>query len=617
MTQKFSFLAMLFFCFTLVAKAQNNNVGIGTNTPNASAALEVQSTTQGMLIPRMTATQRALIATPATGLMVYQSDAPAGFYFYNGTAWTILGATGPQGATGNTGATGAQGPIGLTGATGVAGVNGQGVPIGGSANQVLSKIDGTNYNTQWVAPTSPFFKVSTANANHIIYNSSANYGKNFIVNGDSVNTNGGVESKMMFVPSKRAFRTGILISSNNWNIDSIGDGSFASGVNTKAIGGASTAMGQGSTASGALSTALGASTASGYISTSLGASSFATGNYSTAMGSTTTASGVVSTSMGGGSIASGDYSTAMGISSNASGYSSTAIGHSSKAKSYAEIALGQWNDTLVTVNTTSFANDSNRVFTIGNGSGTRKTAFVVQQDGNIGINQRRPTEKLDIAGSIKIVDGTQGTGKVLTSDANGKASWATPSSLPTQTGNAGKFLTTDGTNPSWANVPGVRVELIATKTDATQQPARAQGTNTGDVITFNNVVTTPTLGSYSSNSYTVGAGQGGLYYVQVRSVSVDNATPSNTTGHWFKIEIDPVGATGPSFINERDIYGPYPVVSANTNFPTGLRGRSEISAVVQLNAGDSFVIKGLSANSSVDNSIKNDGSCKLTILKLN
>ncbi len=36
-------------------------------------------------------TQRTAIATPATGLMVYQTDATAGFYFYNGTAWTTLG----------------------------------------------------------------------------------------------------------------------------------------------------------------------------------------------------------------------------------------------------------------------------------------------------------------------------------------------------------------------------------------------------------------------------------------------------------------------------------------------------------------------------------------------
>lgn len=59
------------------------------------------------------------------------------------------GAQGIQGVQGPTGATGSTGPTGATGATGPAG---QGVPTGGTANQILAKIDATNYNTQWVTP---------------------------------------------------------------------------------------------------------------------------------------------------------------------------------------------------------------------------------------------------------------------------------------------------------------------------------------------------------------------------------------------------------------------------------------------------------------------------------
>ena len=70
--------------------ARAQGVGIGTPSADASAALDVQSTTQGMLVPRMAASQRTAIATPAAGLLVYQTDAPAGFYFYNGSAWTSL-----------------------------------------------------------------------------------------------------------------------------------------------------------------------------------------------------------------------------------------------------------------------------------------------------------------------------------------------------------------------------------------------------------------------------------------------------------------------------------------------------------------------------------------------
>jgi hypothetical protein len=55
--------------FTSIAQ-----VGIGTTTPDASAALEIESTTKGFLLPRMTLVQINAIATPAEGLMVYCLD---------------------------------------------------------------------------------------------------------------------------------------------------------------------------------------------------------------------------------------------------------------------------------------------------------------------------------------------------------------------------------------------------------------------------------------------------------------------------------------------------------------------------------------------------------------
>jgi hypothetical protein len=65
----------------------NNRLGIGANSPNSSAILDVSSTSKGVLIPRMTSTQRNSIASPATGLLIYQTDASTGFYFYNGSSW--------------------------------------------------------------------------------------------------------------------------------------------------------------------------------------------------------------------------------------------------------------------------------------------------------------------------------------------------------------------------------------------------------------------------------------------------------------------------------------------------------------------------------------------------
>lgn len=85
----------------LPALAQTTGVGIGTTTftPDGSALLELRSTTQGLLAPRMTAAQRAAIANPAPGLLVYQTDGlQLGLWQNQGNAaapsWQRLGADG-------------------------------------------------------------------------------------------------------------------------------------------------------------------------------------------------------------------------------------------------------------------------------------------------------------------------------------------------------------------------------------------------------------------------------------------------------------------------------------------------------------------------------------------
>jgi len=70
-----------------------SQLGIGTTTPNASAQLDIVSTTKGLLIPRMTELQRTSIPSPVAGLMVYQNNNTTGFYYYNGSAWTHLADT--------------------------------------------------------------------------------------------------------------------------------------------------------------------------------------------------------------------------------------------------------------------------------------------------------------------------------------------------------------------------------------------------------------------------------------------------------------------------------------------------------------------------------------------
>lgn len=70
---------LFFLAISYAAVAQ---VGIGTTTPDSSSILDITSTTQGILTPRMTTAQRLAISSPAQGLLVYDTDEQS-YYFYD------------------------------------------------------------------------------------------------------------------------------------------------------------------------------------------------------------------------------------------------------------------------------------------------------------------------------------------------------------------------------------------------------------------------------------------------------------------------------------------------------------------------------------------------------
>lgn len=120
------FAIALFAIITLESSGQNN-VGIGTTTPDPSALLDLTANDKGFVAPRMTATERIAIVNPTRGLLVYDSTINC-YYYFNGTIWLSLcqlsGPTGPVGNTGPQGATGLQGIQGVQGATGATGAQG-------------------------------------------------------------------------------------------------------------------------------------------------------------------------------------------------------------------------------------------------------------------------------------------------------------------------------------------------------------------------------------------------------------------------------------------------------------------------------------------------------------
>ena len=74
--------------FLAISFSSFSQVGIGTDSPDASAALDITSTTGGFLMPRMTNAERLNISEPAAGLMVYVTDFDGGtIMIYEGTKW--------------------------------------------------------------------------------------------------------------------------------------------------------------------------------------------------------------------------------------------------------------------------------------------------------------------------------------------------------------------------------------------------------------------------------------------------------------------------------------------------------------------------------------------------
>ena len=92
---KYPLLIFIAICNSTILLAQG--VGIGTIAPDTSAVLDVSSTTQGFLPPRMYEYQRDAIITPAAGLIVYCTDCGTGgeIQFFNGSSWNNMvgGAT--------------------------------------------------------------------------------------------------------------------------------------------------------------------------------------------------------------------------------------------------------------------------------------------------------------------------------------------------------------------------------------------------------------------------------------------------------------------------------------------------------------------------------------------
>lgn len=414
MKTKITYLSLFMLLLASVEVHAQAKLGDNPTNVNPNVLLELESSDKGLLIPRLTTSQRdtAFTADVPEGLIIYNTTEDC-LQVYSNALWNCLSGTSGGAMTldgnilhhnggsvdltallassgltvatgdddtaviqlgtsaitlkegsninltesGNTITIAADGGVkGLTGATGVAGpVGPQGPAASNTDNQALT----FNPTTGTVTKTT----IALTNGGALSLQTS----------GSLTFTHTGPDTLEIHAPTaghlqqvEEAGKNGYrILNSDSDNHGDIGekalDLSYQSGTSTTtgAIGDYSTAMGAGTTAEG---------------------------KYSTAMGRNTSATGRNSTAMGYKTTATGDNSTAIGESTTATGDFSIAMGYYTTAESFGQITIGMYNTTLAGSTTVFDAND--RLFVIGNGESVTKEsdALVILKNGDTRLN---------------------------------------------------------------------------------------------------------------------------------------------------------------------------------------------------------------------------------------
>jgi hypothetical protein len=266
------------FTIIILAASLNASSQVSINNQNAaphsSAMLDISSDNRGLLIPRMTDSAKQAISSPATGLMIYQTNNNAGFYYFNGSAWTpVTSGVGNSGGTTNWN-------IGNNRLHNGSDRNGLTLDSSGG----LSLRTTVHSNTPTVRNV---FNIDSAGS--MVLTGALGYGKDISL---------GAGTRVIWNTFRAGFRAG-SVDADQWNDANFGFYSTALGFNT---------------------------TASAIGTTALGYQVSATGIHSTAIGMNATASGTVASAFGYLSKAQGLASTTLGYRTIANGYASTVVG---------------------------------------------------------------------------------------------------------------------------------------------------------------------------------------------------------------------------------------------------------------------------------------------------
>ncbi|WP_435356368.1 hypothetical protein [Emticicia sp. SJ17W-69] len=262
------YLLLIIFCKSAFSQSI-------TLTPNTQSMIDANSTTQGVLFPRMNSTQRTNIVSPANGLLVYDTDTNGFWYSQNGV-WTEL----PKNS--------------LWSVNGLAGNEIRNTNAGGfwSSNPTILPFIEDNGLSQ-TAPTS------------------------------------GAGTRLMWVSSRSAFRCG-TVNGDAWDAANVGLHSFASGYNSRATGLGCIAFGTNAISDGTSNTiAFGENTrAIGTNGLAMGYGARVNAQYGVAIGNNSIADGTSNTlAFGELANASGTNGVAIGTGINANSYYSVAMGY--------------------------------------------------------------------------------------------------------------------------------------------------------------------------------------------------------------------------------------------------------------------------------------------------